>query len=158
MNPFDEMIAEETEPEHQELLVLLQQVYRKPNPITPAEQEQMIGSVRERLLHSRASATGEDFSIKSSKMTDKTSQSQPPAPTRVHQGTRLLRVMNTLAAVLVVSAIIGASLLLFTHRPHASETVPTGPAGSPATVRTEAGGLEMAMSITPGPYFLGEML
>jgi hypothetical protein len=68
-----------------------------------------------------------------------------------------------LAAVLVVAAITGASLLLFTRRPQEvvsslPKSSPVGLVGTPATVRAEAGGFEMTMSLTPGPYFLSELV
>jgi hypothetical protein len=44
--------------------------------------------------------------------------------------------------------------MLFTNRP--SKTA--RPVRAPTTVRVEASGLEMSMSITPGPYFLSEVL
>ncbi len=80
-------------------------------------------------------------------------------------------VVQTLAAVLIVVALLGASLLLFRHRLVSTVTRPAntppiglasaspiGPIGKPITVHTAAHGLEMTMQITPGPYFLSEML
>jgi hypothetical protein len=80
-------------------------------------------------------------------------------------------LVQTLAAVLIVVALLGASFLLFRHRlpstaTHPANTPPIGlasaspigPIGKPITVHTAAHGLEMTMQITPGPYFLSEML
>jgi hypothetical protein len=88
--------------------------------------------------------------------------------TRTH---RIGALAQTLAAVLVVAALLGASLLLFRHRlpPTATRPAntpsiglasasPIGPIGKTITVHTAAHGLEMTMQITPGPYFLSEML
>ena len=92
----------------------------------------------------------------------------PPIPkrssTRLH---RLGALVQTLAAVLVVAALIGSSLLLLRARvpatgDHSVSTLrsapPIGPVGAPVKVSTKVGGLDMTMQITPGPYFLSEML
>lgn len=73
-------------------------------------------------------------------------------------GGRISRWLNTVAAVLVIVAIIGVSLLLF--RPHQTPTggSPVGPVGTPVTAHVQAGGLEFSMRITPGPYFLSELV
>src|SRR5712692_4041877 len=84
-------------------------------------------------------------------------------PFAVRRGKRIARFASMLAAVLVVAAIISASLLLFTHRPQGvvsslPQSAPIGPVGTPVTVHTQAGGLEASMSLTSGPYFLSELL
>ena len=73
-----------------------------------------------------------------------------------------MRFANVLAAVLVIAAIIGASLLLFQH--HQAQTIGNTPGLIPppsagmTTVDSSAGGFEMTLSLTQGPYFLSELL
>lgn len=85
---------------------------------------------------------------------------------------RILRFINTFAAVLVIGAIIGASLLLFRHQPQSTSgnpaqpvSTPGVPVGSPiaphlvsVTGVYSAGGLEARLTIMAGPYFLSELL
>ncbi len=71
--------------------------------------------------------------------------------------THISHRLNTIAAVLVIAAIIGISLLLFrSHQPSADGS-PVGAVGTPVTAHVQAGGLEFSMRITPGPYFLSEL-
>ena len=50
MKPFDDILPEEQEPQHKELITLLQRAYRRPLLVPPAEQAQIIARVRERLV------------------------------------------------------------------------------------------------------------
>ena len=50
MKPFDDILPEEKEPQHEELITLLQRAYRKPVIVTADEQAQIIARVRERLM------------------------------------------------------------------------------------------------------------
>jgi hypothetical protein len=82
-------------------------------------------------------------------------------PFAVRRGKRIARFASILAAVLVVAAIIGASLLLFQQ--HKTTTAISTPSpgtqpGNMVTAFAEAGGFEMTLSLTPGPYFLSELL
>lgn len=68
-----------------------------------------------------------------------------------------------LAAVLVVTVLIGTSLLIFgPWSPLQRDRTGTAPfieqTIGPGMIRIQAHGLEMIMQVTPGPYFLGEML
>jgi hypothetical protein len=74
-----------------------------------------------------------------------------------------MRVMSTLAAVLVVGVLIGGAILLFTQHTHslagqASTPSLARPTGTLGSVDVKWNGLEMSMKVTPGPYFLGELL
>lgn len=73
------------------------------------------------------------------------------------------RRRNALAGVLVVGLIVVASLLLFNHHTILGSNIPLGkaigvPAGTSAKAHNEVGGLETTLSITPGPYFLSELM
>ena len=67
-------------------------------------------------------------------------------------------------SVVVVSLLVMTSLLLLPHNSTTSgSTIPTGKpigplVGTPVLAHTEVSGLETALSITPGPYFLSELL
>src|SRR5258708_6372801 len=74
---------------------------------------------------------------------------------RSHGRKQVVQRLNVLAAVLIAGLLIGGSIALFTNR---SPSTTAGPVGSPVTVRAEAGGLEMSLSLTPGPYFLSELI
>ena len=80
--------------------------------------------------------------------------------TRRHRPVALGQV---LVAALVIAALLGSTLLLLRSRAPSPESNPrptpsVGPVGTPVKVQSQAGGLEMTMQITPGPYFLSEML
>ena len=67
-------------------------------------------------------------------------------------------------SVVVVTLLVMASLLLLPHNSTTSgSTIPTGKpigplVGTPVLAQTEGNGLETTLSITPGPYFLSELL
>jgi hypothetical protein len=62
--------------------------------------------------------------------------------------------LNTVGAMLIVAGFIGVTLALASH--HAAS--PAGPVGAPVTRMAQASGLDFEMQVTPGPYFLGELL
>ena len=159
MKPIDDALPEEREPQHEELLPSLQRLYQQPVLLTSYEQAQAVARVRERLL--RADTREEEMLNDDIQVTivDLPPQAPVPFAAKPHQGGHILRLMNTLAAVLVVGAIIGASILLFAHRsPKTPVASPTNPIGSPVVVHTQANHLEASMSLTPGPYFLSELI
>jgi hypothetical protein len=70
---------------------------------------------------------------------------------------RISRRLNTIAAVLVIAAITGISLLLFRSHQPSTDGSPVGALGTPVTTHIQANGLEFSMRITPAPYFLSEL-
>ncbi|GHO68171.1 hypothetical protein KSC_070630 [Ktedonobacter sp. SOSP1-52] len=80
---------------------------------------------------------------------------ETPHATRRWQFRRLL---GSLAAILVVGMLIAVALLFFT--PHQTLVIGAaiGPVRAPSTTSVQAGGFEMTLGITPGPYFISEML
>jgi hypothetical protein len=172
MKLFDDRLPEEHEGQQQELLAMLRRAYREPLSISAAGQEQAIASVRERLRMSGQQVNidapsphpGEDAFAQQAGAVDSAPLNPVALPTAGSRRRRIVTLLNGLAAVLVVGAIIGASALLFAH--HASP--PTGPASTPTpnaviidlpiAASSSAGGLTMSISMTPGPYFLSEML
>jgi hypothetical protein len=138
MNPQDDRISEEMEPQNEALIASLRQSYHPSPPLTETEQQRSLANVRQRLLHAFSSSK----------------------TIRPRHHPRFIHTLNAIAAILVVGLIIGASLFLFARHPQ-STTVsgpPLGPAGMPDTIQTEANGLSAMMSITSGPYFLSELL
>jgi hypothetical protein len=117
MKPIDERQPEEQNPQYDELITLLQQASLDPMLVDPQERAHILSQARARLFptdpeifkpeHMAAPALRElgSFSSKPTALADK--------PLR---GRRLLHVLNMLAAVLVIAALLGASLLLFQHR------------------------------------------
>lgn len=72
-----------------------------------------------------------------------------------------LHWLSGLASVLVVAGLIGGALALFRSAvlPGSPATGPdTWVGGAPVTREAKAGGLDFVMQVTPGPYFLGELL
>jgi anti-sigma factor RsiW len=80
--------------------------------------------------------------------------------TRRHRSGALAQ---TLVAALIIASLLGSTLLLLRSRVPSPESNPKqtpsiGPNGTPVKIHSQAGGLDMTMQITPGPYFLSEML
>lgn len=158
MKPFDDSIPEEIETHHIELLSMLRKASPGSVQITPEAQEEMLERARARLLLSGQPDAASD---EQATQTVGPVNSMPPEPASlpvpVRRKAGIARFASLLAAVLVVAAIIGAALLLFQNR----QTTISSPGKLPentVTARSTAGGLEMTLSITPGPYFLSEML
>ena len=85
-------------------------------------------------------------------------QSASTASGRLPRGRRWLHRLSVLASILLIAGVIGMALALL--RSHASPAAKSNIllAGTPITSRVEAGGLTFSMQMTPGPYFLGELL
>ncbi len=117
MKPNDERQPEEQDPQYEELMTLLQHASLDPMLVDPQERAHILSQARARLFptdpeifqpeHMAAPLLRElgSFPSKPKTLADK--------PLR---GRRLLHVLNMLAAVLVIAALLGASLLFFQHR------------------------------------------
>jgi RNA polymerase sigma factor (sigma-70 family) len=156
MNGFDEKQLEEKDPEHEELLTLLQHANLDAMFVDPQDQEQTISKVRARLFptdHEVAQPDAHEMSELGS---------LPSNPRARHE--RIVRLVNVIAAVLVVAVLIGSVLLLFgpwspLRQNHLGSGPPIGPVGAPVLFKdVTINGFESAIKITPGPYFLGELL
>jgi hypothetical protein len=156
MNPFDDMLPEEQEDQHRELIALLRQAYLQSLASTASAQEQAIQRVGERLAIMEDSVALSEVTLPGQLNVEQASlREYENVVGRPRRRKRAIYLIDTLAAVLVVGLLIGASIVLFTNR---SQSTTAGPVGAPTTVRVEASGLEMSMNITPGPYFLSEVL
>lgn len=167
MTPFDERnddpLPEELESQNQALTRALSRAYQRSEQLTAAEQGESVARVRERLLLAHRPAQQEDVSEQQTGTADSTPLN-PIMPTTFKPQRRIVRFVNGLAAVLVIGAIIGASVLLFTRHTSPTAALRQLPAGSSDTsgltvvASSTADGLTMSLAITPGPYFLSEML
>jgi hypothetical protein len=160
MQPFDDSIPEEMGPSHDALVSMLRQASSHPVQLSAEEQAQLLERVQQRLQSpdvagsmSDEQAVGPTASIPPKKAAAR--------PFAIRQGDRVVRFANVLAAVLLVAVIAGLSLLLFQHRQGViigSATPSTQPPPGMVTVSSSAGGFEMSLSLTQGPYFLSELL
>ena len=151
---FDDMIPEEREEQHKQLIALLRRGLREPVVISPPEQSQIIARVRERLTQADdLSPRLEEMPVQQPGQT----RSRPKVRISSRRG-RLPRFVNGLVAVLVVGMLAGASLLLF--RPSLHQHAARPPVGSTGpTARTQVNGLQASIHlVTQGPYFLSELV
>ncbi len=159
----DDRLPEENHRQQKELVTLLRKAYQAHPDLSPEEHEQILARVRGRLLQTeQALSTNEEaplHPVGSAYSSPFNRTSLFPQPRR---GRSFREVLNTLAAMLVVGVLISGSLLVFTHL---SSQHHSGPGlvrsfslGKTATIVSSAGGLEMSLSLTSGPYFLSEML
>jgi hypothetical protein len=159
MKPLDDMLPVEREEPYQELIRLLQQADQPAVTIPPSRQVQIIERVQERLLK-----TGAEIPLNQAMPGPLTGVMNSSPGTVVSQAAsprrrgRLIHLSTLLAAALVIGAIVGTSLLISMSRPQTTGTPSIGPVVTPVTIHTQAGGLEASMQLTPGPYFLGELL
>src|SRR5260370_29126357 len=159
MKPLDDMLPVEREEPYQELIRLLQQADQAAVAIPPSRQAQIIERVQERLLK-----TGAETPLNQAMPDPLTGVMNSSPSTAVSQAAsprrrgRLIRLSTLLAAVLVIGAIVGTSLLISMSRPSTIGTPFIGPVGTPVTIHTQAGGLEASMQLTPGPDLLVELL
>lgn len=164
MKPLDDMLPEEKDPQYEELITLLQQANLNPMLVDPTERAQILSRARARLMlaDSKASFTGAPVVPEIRELA--TLPSKPKARAgKPQRARRHIHLPNMLAAVLVVAALIGSVLLIFgpwspLQKDRSGTAPPIGPVGAPVVVRTQAHGLEITLRITPGPYFLSEML
>lgn len=163
MKPFDDSIPEEVETQHAALVFMLRRADPGPVQLTTDEQAQILERAGQRLLPPNAAVSAdEDREVQPVEAIDSAPLKKPAAHRSVaRRGRRIIRFASMLAAVLVVAAIISASLLLFQQRKTEIAKGTPYPGTRPAnmvTVFSEAGGFEMTLSLTPGPYFLSELL
>lgn len=156
MKPFDDVLPEEQEEQHRELITLLHQAYHQFHASTADTQKQAIQRVGERLAMMEDKAALSEETLPGQLEMEQALLREPETVgRRPGRRKRAVHLLNVLAAVLVVGLLIGGSIALFTKR---SPSTTAGPVGSPVTVHAEAGGLEMSLSMTPGPYFLSELI
>ena len=163
MKPFDDSIPEEIETQHVALVSMLRQALPRPVQLTSDEQAQLIERANQRLFLNEQPISGDEVqAAQSAGVADSIPIKKPAAyPFTVRRGRRMAQFASMLAAVLLIAVIIGASLLLFQQ--HKTKTIgsspePFHPPANMVTVFSVAGGFEITLSLTPGPYFLSELL
>ena len=161
MQPSDDRLPVEQMAQYEPILALLRHARQAAPSLTPDEQAHALTRVRTRLSeaeHAGLTASQEkDILLPLSAIAPDATYSHS-ANRIITRHTRIMRYINTFAAVLVIGAIIGVSLLLFRHQSQTSIATPARPSGAYVTVSTQAHGLSASISITPGPYFLSELL
>jgi hypothetical protein len=117
MQPFDDMLPEERAPQYEELITLLQQAYHSPMPVVTTKQAQILSRVQARLMETDpGTSLTEDMPLPANGRLG-SPPSKPEAQTGTQRpGRQFVRLLNALAAVLVVGLIIASALVLFTHR------------------------------------------
>jgi hypothetical protein len=119
MTPFDnrndDPLPEELESQHQ-----------------AAEQGESVARVRERLLLAHRPAQQEDVSEQQTGTADSTPLN-PIMPTPFKPQRHIVHFVNGLAAVLIIGAMIGASVLLFTRHSSLTTAIPSLSVGSSDT-------------------------
>ncbi|MHB8598199.1 MAG: hypothetical protein ACYDER_15460 [Ktedonobacteraceae bacterium] len=170
MKPLDDMLPEEKSKHYEPLLALLSHTPHKSATLTPEEEAQAIARVQERLTRAESKVSHNEDIVEQ----QVAPVQLPPRRTWLvsPRRRRILSYINTVAAVLVIGAIIGASLLLFRHQSQSTGgslsqavSTPEGPIGEPIgqgyqpdTIYASRGGLEATLRIMPGPYFLSELV
>lgn len=160
MKHSDDILPEEQEEQHKELITLVQQAYQQSLASTASVQEQAIQRVGKRLMMMEGDGALSEEALPEQLNMEQASVWREPetGEGRPRRRKRAMIFFNTLAAVLIVCLLIGASVVLFTNRLQSMTGTSVGPGDMPATEHVEAGGLAMSMSVTPGPYFLSEMV
>lgn len=157
MKPLDDFLPEETH--NPELITSLRQTHRQPEPITASEREETIARARARLSSQISGTAAHDEEVPIQLAGVKDSSLLPAlVPAQMPRHARRMHMLNTIAATLMVGAIIGASLVLFSRHDAPSQVATLDSQGKHVTVTSSAGGFEMVMRLTAGPYFLSEML
>ena len=136
MNSFDEKQPEENDPEYEELMTLLQHANLDALFVEPQDQAQAVSNVRARLFSTDTPASQSEHSPEP----EKWELGSLPSKPKTRRGTqnrrgRLMRLVNELAAVLVVAVLISSALVLF--RPHLQSA--QAPASAPKTVLIRIG-------------------
>lgn len=151
--PYDDMIPEENEEQYAQLIPLLRWGFRKSVALSPSESSQIIDQVRERLQQANSLPFQEEKIP---------GQILSPVIDVHRKRLRIPRFIAVQAAVLIVLILIGTWLIPMKYqsqsRLHSIAPTPVTVSAGP-TARTQANGLEATMHIvTPGPYFLSELL
>ena len=153
----NDKVPEERKPEYAELIKMLHQAYGKPLRVPSERQAQALARARERLGFTEPESP-HVAPLESSPIDfEGVRINEEPEP---HQH-GFLRLISLIAAALVVGALIVSSLLVFqVHQPTTAPLAsPIGPVGQPVlAARTAANGFVSTLSVTPGPYFVGEVL
>jgi PQQ-like domain len=117
MKPFDERLPEEQDPHYEELIALLRQANLNPLLVDPTRRAQILSRARARLMQANPGfSLREDMSMAEMRELGSTPSTPKVRGGKQDQRGRLVHLLHVLAAVLVVAALLGSSLLLLQHR------------------------------------------
>jgi Carboxypeptidase regulatory-like domain/Viral BACON domain len=113
VKPFDDILPEEQEPQHEELITLLQRTYSRPVMVPPAEQAQIIARVRERLVQAdHEDSLDGDISLPQIGVLDSSPHQAVSPAGKPRRDRRRFRLMALLAAAMIIAVLLGTPLLL----------------------------------------------
>jgi hypothetical protein len=113
VKPFDDMLPEEKEPQHEELITFLQRAYSRPVMVPPAEQAQIITRVRERLVQTdQGDSLNGDISLPQIGVLDSSPHQAVSPAGKPRRDRRRFRLMALLAAAMIIAVLLGTPLLL----------------------------------------------
>jgi hypothetical protein len=113
----DDRLPEEQDPQYAKLITLLQQANLNPVLVDPTERAQILSRARRRLFQTDPEASFTDDMPLPADGGPASSPSKPDAIGTPRPGGQFVRLLNALAAVLIVGALVGAMLLLLaSHR------------------------------------------
>src|SRR5258708_15837389 len=118
MKPLDDLLPEESDPQYEELITLLQQANHSPMLVDPIQRAQILSRARARLMRTDLEASFTEAMPVAADGGLASPLSKPEAQTGTQRpGRQFVRLLNALAAVLIVGALVGAMLLLLaSHR------------------------------------------
>jgi hypothetical protein len=114
----DDLLPEEQDPQYEELITLLQQANLNPLLVDPTERAQILSRARARLFQTDPEVSRPEEMPLPADGGPGSPPSKPEAQTGTQRpGRQFVRLLNALAAVLIVGALVGAMLLLLaSHR------------------------------------------
>src|SRR5258707_9159404 len=118
INLPDDRLPEEKDPQYEELIPLLQKANLNPLLVDPTERAQILSRARARLFQTDPEASFTEAVPVPADGGPGSPLSKPKAQTGTPRpGGQFVRLLNALAAVLIVGALVGAMLLLLaSHR------------------------------------------
>ena len=151
---IDDRIPEESEEQNQQFIALLRRGLHEPAVLSSPDQSQIVDRVRERLLRGDAiSPQVEELPVQHPLQT----RSRPILSLSSRSG-QLARFVRDLVAILVVGMLVGAALLMFRSAAHQTAARPPTSSTGPSAV-SEFNGLRASIHVlTPGSYFLSELV
>jgi hypothetical protein len=156
MKPYDDALPEEQNSPYKELLPALQRLYSNaPRSLNTAEQHNIIQRVLLRLNNYENLA--DDAPLSQGGRPTATPASIPLfAQFKRHP--RTTRLLGVLAAVVVVIFIASSALLVFRALPTTTGATTSQQHAASTTIHLANGNLGVTLNITPGPYFVNEMI
>src|SRR6516164_625484 len=113
MNPFEDRIPEEQDPEYEELITLLQKVNLNPLLINPTRQARILSRTRTRLMQIASDVTMDDeITAEETHVLYTVPNEYKTQVYKPQRKRRLVYLLNNLVAILVVVSLIATILIL----------------------------------------------